>query len=354
MYPERLKRARKAAGLSLRALGERIGVSQTTIKKYEDGINTPNSSQLIKLAKALGVRAEYFFRPFTVKLDATIEYRKRPTASSKLLERIRADVEEQAERWKDLANLYHHFPIQPFTVPEGLSQSITSLNEVEKVAELVREKWKLGEDPLNDLVDVLETQGILIIFTDIDAQTQFDGLAASIDSQPVIVVAQGWSGDRQRFTLAHELGHLLLHDRLEGVDTEKACNRFAGAFLLPMNVLKQQVGLQRQMIEWQELYLLKHEFGISMSCCLFRLKESEIITKPLYESLQKIYHANNWDKKEPGDTYPAEATILFKQLVYRALAESWIGESKAAELLGMPLARFHRERKLEVVYAVTN
>lgn len=353
MYPERLKRARKAAGLSLRALGEQIGVSQTTIKKYENGINTPNSSQLIKLAKALGVRTEYFFRPFTVKLDANIEYRKRPTASSKLLERIRADVEEQAERWKELANLYSQFPINPFTLPEGLPEKVGTLEAVEQVAALVRETWKLGEDPINDLVDALESQGILIIFTNLDTHAQVDGLAASIDSQPVIVVARDWSGDRQRFTLAHELGHLLLHDRLIDLDVEKACNRFAGAFLLPMTVLRQKMGEQRRMIEWQELALLKHEFGISMLCCLFRLKEAGIIDKPVFESLRDGYYDNHWDKKEPGKDYPAEQTILFKQLVYRALAESWIGESKASELLGMPLARFHRERKMEVVHALT-
>ena len=97
MYPERLKRAREAAGLSLRALAEQVGVSHAAIKKYEDGTNTPDSSQLIKLAKVLKVRSEYFFRPFSVQLDKTVEYRKRANTPDKLLKRIRADVEDQAE-----------------------------------------------------------------------------------------------------------------------------------------------------------------------------------------------------------------------------------------------------------------
>jgi Zn-dependent peptidase ImmA (M78 family)/DNA-binding XRE family transcriptional regulator len=355
MYPERLKRAREAAGLSLRALAEQVDVSQTAIKKYEDGVNTPDSSQLIKLAKALGVRSEYFFRPFTVQLDETVEYRKRANTPAKLLKRIHADVIEQAERWHELTNLYPQFPVKPFAVPVGLPATVNSLDEVEHIAALTREAWKLGEDPITDLVDVLETHGILVIFTALENEEKFDGLATHIAEQPVIVVSQSWAGDRQRFTLAHELGHLLLHERLaEGLDEEKACHRFAGALLLPATAILQQLGQQRRMIEWQELYLLKHEFGLSMAGCLFRALHTDIISKPVFDQLWLRFSKHGWRKQEPNAPYPAEQTILFKQLVYRALAEDWIGESKAAELLGMPLARFHRERKLEGADAATH
>lgn len=354
MYPERLKRAREAAGLSLRALAEQVGISHTMIKKYEDGLSTPDSSQLIKLAKALKVRGEYFFRPFTVQLDATVEYRKRANTSAKLLKSIHADVEEQAERWYELANLYPQFPVKPFAVPTDLPAQVQTLDEVEQIAAAVRESWKLGEDPITDLVNVLEERGILVIFTTLDANSKFDGLAATICQQPVIVVAQHWTGDRQRFTLAHELGHLMLHGRLaEVVDEEKACNRFAGAFLLPASAIRQQLGQQRRMVEWQELYLLKHEFGLSMAGCLYRAADTAIITSEMLKSLYQQFAMRGWRKQEPNAPYPAEQTILFKQLVYRALAEGWIGESKAAELLGIPLARFHKERKLEGTDAVT-
>jgi Zn-dependent peptidase ImmA (M78 family) len=162
-------------------------------------------------------------------------------------------------------------------------------------------------------------------------------------------------GDRQRFTLAHELGHLLLHGRLANdLNEEKACNRFAGAFLLPSAVIQQQLGLQRRMIEWQELYLLKHEFGLSMAGCLFRAADVGVVDAETFAKLWKLFSLRGWRKQEPHLPYPQEQTILFKQLVYRALAEDWVGESKAAELLGIPLSRFHRERKLEGSDAVTH
>lgn len=347
MYPERLKRAREAAGLSLRALAEKVGVSHAAIKKYEEGVNTPDSVQLLKLAQALGVRSEYFFRPFEVHLQG-IEYRKRANTTQKLLKRIHADVLEQAERWHELANLYPQFPVKPFAVPAELPEQIASMDEVEQVAEFVRAHWKLGENPLPDLVDVLETQGILVIFTALENETKFDGLTAHIGEQPVIIVSQTWSGDRQRFTLAHELGHLLLHGRLaDTLDEEKACHRFAGAFLLAASALRQQLGQQRRMIEWQELYLLKHEFGLSMAGCLFRARDAGLLDAATFNKMWKVFSMRGWRSCEPGDAYPQEQTILFKQLVYRALAEDWIGESKAAELLGIPVSRFHQERKLE-------
>lgn len=74
------------------------------------------------------------------------------------------------------------------------------------------------------------------------------------------------SYDRQRFTLAHELGHLLLAERLaDGPLDEKACDRFAGAFLAPCGAVRQLLGPERHRLEWAELHMLKHEFGLSMA-----------------------------------------------------------------------------------------
>lgn len=97
MFAERLVRARKAAGLSMSALAEEVGLSANAIKKYEHGETMPSSANLLKLAKALGVRTEYFFRPVKVALEG-IEYRKRASTSRKLLDQINGDVMEQAER----------------------------------------------------------------------------------------------------------------------------------------------------------------------------------------------------------------------------------------------------------------
>ncbi|HRQ05918.1 MAG TPA: XRE family transcriptional regulator [Nitrosomonas halophila] len=345
-------RARKAAGLSMQALADQVGVSATMINKYEKEKSTPSSKTLIQLSKALGVRSEYFFRPVQVQLEG-VEYRKRASTPQKLLNRIEADVLDQAERWQILADLYPHFPLPDFAQPKELPAKVASLDEVDAVAYQVRDAWDLGLNPIPDLIDVLEARGILVILTGVDDLNKFDGLQASVAGKPFIVVSSHWPGDRQRFTLAHELGHLMLHGRLgEGVDEEKACNRFASAFLLPESGLRQQLGEQRHNLEVQELYLLKHEYGISMKACLYRAGELGIISQAWQKKAYITFNKQGWSKQEPGTPYPQEESQLFAQLVYRALGEGIISESKAAELLKMPLMQFHRERNLEPLHAV--
>ncbi|MBD3634961.1 MAG: ImmA/IrrE family metallo-endopeptidase [Methylophaga sp.] len=348
MFGERLVRARKAAGLSMQALADEVGISANAIKKYEHGENLPSSANLLKIARTLNVRSEYFFRPVKVDLKG-VEYRKHANTPQKLLNQINSDVLEQAERWKELLDLYPDSvkPVPDFSVPSGLPEKISSAEDIEELANQVRLSWSLGLNPISDMIDTLESQGVMIIVTDIESKKKFDGLAGTIDKTPIVVISVHQPGDRQRFTLAHELGHLVLKGRLpDDIDEEKACNHFAGAFLLPREALFQHLGNQRSAIEGRELFMLKHEFGISMMAVLMRAGQCGVIS----ESLQKRYFMQfnklGWRTKEPGDQYPNETTYLFKQLVYRALGEDYIGESKAAELLKMSLSSFHGERKL--------
>lgn len=191
-----------------------------------------------------------------------MEYRKRSSTPKKLLHQVNADVLDQAERWHELKNLWPNFPLPAFSVPSNLPKHISALAEIEDVAKQLREAWHLGLDAIPKLVDLLESRGILVITTTVKTQNKIDGLQASIEGTPVNVVTQDATGDRQRFTLAHELGHLILQNRLSpALDEEKACNHFAGAFLLPDSTAKNILGEQRHMLEMQELHLLKHEYA---------------------------------------------------------------------------------------------
>ena len=347
MFSIRLHRARKAAGLSLRDLGELVGVSHAAIKKYEDGVAMPSSDILIRLSRALKVRTEYFFRPEPVALEG-IEYRKRSSLPKKRLDAITHEVIDQIERRIELENLFPQSPVKPFATVEGLAASITSMDQIENVVELVREAWELGFDPIPDLIDVLETYGIRVFMIDADADNKFDGLAARVSGMPIVVVGRHWPGDRQRFTLAHELGHLMLEGRLgSDLDEEMACNRFAGAFLFPRASVLQEMGAHRNAIELKELGLLKEEFGLSMAGILYRARDLGIISSAYRDEQAKLFRFKGWHLKEPGRDYPAEKAHIFEQLVFHALAEEYIGESKAAELMNMSLAQFRRVRSME-------
>ena len=345
MIGERIKRARAAAGLSMQALADQVGLSANMIKKYEHNQSMPSSAVLLKLATALSVRTEYFFRPTQVSL-AQVEYRKKASASAKMIKQIEADVIERAERWQELANLWPEFPLPAFGF-DGQLPAIHSLNDIEQVAIAVREHWQLGQNPLPDLIDLLESKGILVIVSEVEQADKFDGLQAHIGDQPVIVVSAHWPGCRQRFTLAHELGHLLLHTLLPAeLDEEQACNKFAAAFLLPASGVFQHLGTRRTTLEPQELYFLKQEYGLSMQACLYRASDLGVITSAKRQSLFMLFSREGWRKTEPGDPYPKENTRLFKRLIYRAMAEGIISESKAAELLRMPLMLLHKSRTM--------
>lgn len=354
MFSVRLHRARKAAGLSLRDLGERVGVSHAAIKKYEDGLTMPSSDILIGLSRALKVRTEYFFRPEPVALEG-IEYRKRSSLPKKRLDAITHEVIDQIERRIELENLFPQPPVKAFAPVAGLPTTVAAMGQIEEVAERVRETWDLGFDPIPDLIDVLETNGIRVFMIEADAENKFDGLAARVNGMPIIVVGRHWPGDRQRFTLAHELGHLMLEGRLpDDMDEEMACNRFAGAFLFPRASVLQELGEHRNAIELKELGLLKEEFGLSMAGILYRARDLDIISPAYREEQAKLFRFKGWYRKEPGCDYPTEKTHIFEQLVFHALAEEYIGESKAAELMNMPLHEFRRVRSMEGGDAAVN
>jgi Zn-dependent peptidase ImmA (M78 family)/DNA-binding XRE family transcriptional regulator len=339
----RLQRARTAAGFGLRKLGQLVGLSHMAISKYEKGILTPSSDILLKLSKALDVSVEFFLRPDTVALGE-IKFRKNLRLAKKTIEAIKALVAEQIERRLELEHLYPKAPIEPFKIPDFLPKRISNENQIEELANKLRTHWKLGRVPIQELVDVLESHGIRVFIIDHEEKL-FDGLATYVQEMPIIVISSKWPGDRQRFTLAHELGHFLLKNRLsKNLDEEKACHRFAGSFLLPKEALVQAMGKIRTSIEWREIALLKEEFKISMHDICYRLKDVGVIKETHFKSLMSSFKQNGWQKQEPDPFVPSEKTHIFKQMVFHALGEDYIGESKAAELLNYSLDTFRQFR----------
>ncbi|MBN9288577.1 MAG: transcriptional regulator [Gammaproteobacteria bacterium 39-13] len=349
MFNKRLSQARKASGLSLRKLGDEVGVSHAAIKKYEDGEAKPSSTILLKLAKVLGVRTEYFFRPDIIPDLTSINYRKHSALPKKQLNSISQKIIELIERRIELENLFPQAAKESLLPINKLPKVISNDSDIEKAAEVVRETWKLGIDPILDLIDIFEMQGIRVFSVDIAENVKFDGLCAEVLDKPVIVISNNWPGDRQRFTLAHELGHLLLSEMIvpDFKDEEKVCNHFAGAFLFPRESVLNKLGKSRTSIEIKELSLIKEEFGISMGGILFRALQLDIISHHYWLEIRKLFSKNGWHKAEPGEVYPSEIARVFEQFVFHALAEDCIGESKAAELLSLSLTDFRRLRAME-------
>ena len=349
----RLQQARKAAGLSLRALADLINLSHATIKKYEDGDIYPSSDRLIKIANALSVRVDFFFRPIKVSLE-NVKFRKRKKLHEKAEEAIKFEIMGQIERRLELENLYPASPIPIFELPADFPKEINSFEEIELVAEKLRDHWKLGLAPIHDLIDALENHGIRVFISHTDEE-HFDGLSTVINDQPIVVISSKWPGDRQRFNLSHELAHYIFINRISPeLDEEQACNRFAGAFLFPREAVFQTVGKQRRGIEWQELLLLKEQFQLSMGAICYRLKDLGVIEEFYYKSLIIRFRQKGWHRKEPGMEIPSEKDHAFSQMLFHALGEEYIGESKAAELLSCSLTQLKALRQVQNFHAFSH
>lgn len=153
---------------------------------------------------------------------------------------------------------------------------------------------------------------------------------------PVIVVNQGHNGERQRFTLAHELAHLVLRFRgLSDAEQEKAADRFAGAFLMAKDRVLRLLGPHRTAISLGELAELKKLFKVSIASLVVRCAHLGIISKAVYGRLWAQIKALGWNRqksREPGILAP-EVPQRMERLCLRAVAEGAISEPRAAELL---------------------
>jgi Zn-dependent peptidase ImmA (M78 family) len=224
--------------------------------------------------------------------------------------------------------------------PRSAPHPVLELHDAEDAARSVRDDWGLGNDPIPKLAELLEERGIKVLSLKID---EIDGLAAKVrrkgrDAARVIVVKKDTWSERKRFNLAHELGHMVMAPS-SIVNAEKAAHRFAGAFLMPADALRTEVGASRSSISIGELIGLKERFGASIQAITYRCKDLGIISSGAFSQLYREFAQRGWRAPpyaEPASMPPeAEEPKRFERLCYRALAEKVIGEARAAELLGI-------------------
>ena len=212
---------------------------------------------------------------------------------------------------------------------------IRKFEDVEQSADQVREKWNLGLNPIASIIEMLEDNSIKVV--EVIEPMEFDGLSTVVDGKiPVIVVNQNFPVERKRFTLLHELGHLLLsfHVKITPKEIEAACNRFAGALLVPKSKMISELGVSRKKIYVQELAEIEKEWGISIQASMYRARDLNIISK---SKLSQFYFEYNTkqpfkDLVDESRYRSDEASFRFNQLLYKGLAQELISFSKASVL----------------------
>ena len=353
MFGQRLRLARKKAGLSMRALADRVSprISAQAISKYEADKMMPSSAVLVGLGKALGVSLDFLMGGQVEALKG-IEFRKHSGTSAQDRAMAELIVTEELEDYLAIEDILE---LAPPNDPFGdlVTERVESFEAVDGIAYELRRKWALGMDPVPSMAGLLEGKGIKVI--EADLPERFDGLACDVQrggSRPdteVVVVSSRTSIERKRFNLAHELAHRVI--RATGnseIGLEKAMNRFAGAFLVPAEHLVEEAGAPRHGMTYHELMRLKRLYGVSAAAMLMRLGQVGILPPGAIEYAFRSY-ARIWRNEEPepirdDEGFGAfERPQRFERLVWRALGEQLVSPIRAAQLLRLSLATIERE-----------
>jgi len=280
---KRIARARERADFSQGSLAELVGLTQSAVSRIETGERSVESLELAKLAKALDISV----------LDLLEE---RPLMEE-LLVAARTEVEESAgldralNRVVDLVRLQQLLDGAPDAQPEPMEDApdvngISPISAGETLAEEMRKRWQLDDDPLpNNFENLVEhLSGLSIALEPLGEQVA--GLYACIDETAIALVDSSVPLGRRRFTVAHELCHFLLRDadrlivdeRLTGrTDAERRANAFAAHFLMPPKSIRRYLR-SREPSEGVVVELV-YTFGVSLQALLWHLFNLDLLSK---------------------------------------------------------------------------
>ena len=342
----RLAAARARAGMSLRDLAGAMDslVSAQAIGKYERDEMQPSPPVMRALGRALRVPETYLRGGSEVRLQS-VEFRRNRLTSRGEEAAIRSRVLAAVERYLEIEDLVGVAEGR-WTPPASLPISVRSPEEAEDAAVRLRASWRLGVDALPNIAEFLEGRGIKIISLVLPGSVSGLGCLARRRRgapAPVIALNDLDTGERQRLTLAHELGHLVL-EIAEGGLAEKAAFRFGAAFLMPAEFLRAEVGCKRRAVSLAELLELKRIFGTSVQAIAYRLHDLGITGESTYRRMFERFDQLGWTRPPYPEPHPMPKVKpqRFQRLCFRALAEGIVSEAHAARLLDVRLARLRR------------
>ncbi|MEW6059901.1 MAG: XRE family transcriptional regulator [Actinomycetota bacterium] len=292
----RLRAYRAIEGINQGQLAEILGISTQMVSAVEGGRRTFSGDLTV-----LGYAPERFVLPemspplHRHKASTSVAAKGRAQELLRLAGEVFLELRDRTER-------------APRMTLEKLPPP-SQIDEIEELAVEVRYLLQHEESgPIRNLTTTIERAGVCLI--PMTALRGIDGLSAWVNGVPVIGVSPSIPGDRFRFTLAHEIAHLLLHIR-STENSEHEANRFAGALLMPQSEFELAMPPYPQM---RDLIALKSTWGMAISALVSRAYELDRIDDQRYRALQIQMSKCKWRKNEPG-AFPPVYGQLLPQLV---------------------------------------
>lgn len=310
----RLRQLRELRGLSQRELSEAVGIAQPALSAYESDARFPDVTTAHKIADALVVPIAMLRKtPMTMPEGSLGLFRStRSKVGSVAFNQARRMAEIGLETLMSLASGVKLPPIRLTTMADTPPQ---------EAAIYARSMLGLPPDePIQNVTLAAERAGAIVLkLTDLPEHV--GGFSAWIHepvNRPLIVCRSEVSAFRLRFTVSHELGHMLLDHQVFGrptKDTELEANTFAAHFLLPEDAMRDVFSAP---LDLRQLARIKGRWGVSMNAILLRAKGMGYVDEYRYRALYETMRRKGWLRQEPGDaTTQTEAPTLLKELLAR-------------------------------------
>lgn len=309
--------ARSSRGETQTSLANALKVTQGTISKYENGTNEPSSDFVEDLAGFLKYRPEFFYEPGRPHGMPPFHYRKRKKLGVKPLEKIVAEINIRRLHVQRLLKSFEDIPknrIPEVDEDEYIGKSRAPFS-IETVAIQLREFWGLGNGPVPNVVELIESNGGLVIPCNFGTDL-IDAVSQRLDGLPVLFFINANAPmDRMRHTLVHELGHMVLHTTsiISDEKMEDQADEFAGAFLLPKNEFSPQI---RNKFGLRKVAQMKPIWKVSMQAIAYRAKHLDLITPHQYKMFFIEMGKLGYRKREPYEPPRERPTLLRRMLEF--------------------------------------
>ena len=337
-HPEMLTLARNSRGMAKRQLAGLVGISGTAIGRLEAGTLDMTDSVLERVGDALDYGSSFFLRnPVLIgQVGGAIFHRKQQSLPVRKLYRAHALAEvrrlEFATMMRSMDEIDHLLPEYPVDLYD---------DDPEAIARSVRAVMNLPPGPIFNLTQVLERNGCVVVAHDFQSR-QIDGFSQRDQYPPGFIhLNADLPPDRWRWTLAHELGHLVMHfePTASPKEVEQQANLFAGEFLAPGH----EIGYQLEDLSFQKLGGLKRQWGISMQALVNRAYHLNAITASQRQTMFARLSKAGYRTREPVTLDPpVERPGRMVALAQAHLGEMGYSRSELRDLLGLRDTDFRR------------
>ena len=302
--------ARESRGISQKEFAEKLGTSAAYICTVEQDNKSVTDSTLEKISKILRYPVDFFYQPGEAYLPMSLNFRKRDHVNTKALMPFEAQCNIYRLNIEILAQKLK-FPV--LNIPD---LDVKKLGSEEQVAKQLRKFWKLPKGQIENFTELLEANGIIIISFDFGTERIDSRTILTKDKHPIIVVNKNHLADRQRFSLAHELGHLVMHSHTlpsHDRDISHEANMFAAGFLLPESEVRKDF---EKGVTIPLLGELKKKWKVSMIALLYRAFDLGFLTENQKKYMLAQFNQMNIRRREPIELdFPKEKPHLLRDLI---------------------------------------